>query len=120
MLPAGETVKDVDAFERDVLTRAGLDFALVPPRYRSAYYLHVFAGAYASGYYSYLWTEVLDHNIYDWFASHGGLTRQNGQRFREEVLSRGNTAPVGTFFTTFTGLQEPDMSSLLRFRGLTK
>ena len=120
MLPAGETVKDVDAFERDVLTRAGLDFALVPPRYRSAYYLHVFAGAYASGYYSYLWTEVLDHNIYDWFASHGGLTRQNGQRFRDEVLSRGNTAPVGTFFTTFTGLQEPDMSSLLRFRGLTK
>ena len=120
MLPAGETVKDVDAFERDVLTRAGLDFALGPPRYRSAYYLHVFAGAYASGYYSYLWTEVLDHNIYDWFASHGGLTRQNGQRFRDEVLSRGNTAPVGTFFTTFTGLQEPDMSSLLRFRGLTK
>lgn len=120
MLPAGETVKDVDAFEHDVLTRAGLDFALVPPRYRSAYYLHVFAGAYASGYYSYLWTEVLDHNIYDWFASHGGLTRQNGQRFRDEVLSRGNTAPVGTFFTTFTGLQEPDMSSLLRFRGLTK
>ena len=120
MLPAGETVKDVDAFERDVLTRAGLDFALVPPRYRSAYYLHVFAGAYASGYYSYLWTEVLDHNVYDWFASHGGLTRQNGQRFRDEVLSRGNTAPVGTFFTTFTGLQEPDMLSLLRFRGLTK
>ena len=120
MLPAGETVKDVDAFERDVLTSAGLDFALVPPRYRSAYYLHVFAGAYASGYYSYLWTEVLDHNIYDWFASHGGLTRQNGQRFRDEVLSRGNTAPVGTFFTSFTGLQEPDMSSLLRFRGLTK
>ena len=120
MLPVGETVKDVDAFERDVLTRAGLDFALVPPRYRSAYYLHVFAGAYASGYYSYLWTEVLDHNVYDWFASHGGLTRQNGQRFRDEVLSRGNTAPVGTFFTTFTGLQEPDMSSLLRFRGLTK
>ena len=120
MLPAGETVKDVDAFERDVLTCAGLDFALVPPRYRSAYYLHVFAGAYASGYYSYLWTEVLDHNVYDWFASHGGLTRQNGQRFRDEVLSRGNTAPVGTFFTTFTGLQEPDMSSLLRFRGLTK
>ena len=120
MLPAGETVKDVDAFERDVLTRAGLDFALVPPRYRSAYYLHVFAGAYASGYYSYLWTEVLDHNVYDWFASHGGLTRQNGLRFRDEVLSRGNTAPVGTFFTTFTGLQEPDMSSLLRFRGLTK
>lgn len=120
MLPAGETVKDVDAFEHDVLTRAGLDFASVPPRYRSAYYLHVFAGAYASGYYSYLWTEVLDHNVYDWFASHGGLTRQNGQRFRDEVLSRGNTAPVGTFFTTFTGLQEPDMSSLLRFRGLTK
>lgn len=120
MLPAGQTVSDVDAFEREVLARAGLDFALVPPRYRSAYYLHVFAGGYASGYYSYLWTEVLDHNIFEWFAAHGGLTRENGQRFREMVLSRGNTAPVGTFFTNFTGLTEPDMSSLLRFRGLTK
>lgn len=120
MLPAGQTVSDVDAFEREVLARAGLDFALVPPRYRSAYYLHVFAGGYASGYYSYLWTEVLDHNIYEWFAAHGGLTRENGQRFREMVLSRGNTAPVGTFFTNFTGLTEPDMSSLLRFRGLVK
>ena len=120
MLPAGQTVSDVDAFEREVLARAGLDFALVPPRYRSAYYLHVFAGGYASGYYSYLWTEVLDHNIYEWFEAHGGLTRENGQRFREMVLSRGNTAPVGTFFTNFTGLTEPDMSSLLRFRGLTK
>ena len=120
MLPAGQTVSDVDAFEREVLARAGLDFALVPPRYRSAYYLHVFAGGYASGYYSYLWTEVLDHNIYEWFAAHGGLTRENGQRFREMVLSRGNTAPVGTFFTNFTGFTEPDMSSLLRFRGLTK
>lgn len=120
MLPAAQTVSDVDAFEREVLARAGLDFALVPPRYRSAYYLHVFAGGYASGYYSYLWTEVLDHNIFEWFAAHGGLTRENGQRFREMVLSRGNTAPVGTFFTNFTGLTEPDMSSLLRFRGLTK
>ena len=120
MLPAGQTVSDVDAFEREALARAGLDFALVPPRYRSAYYLHVFAGGYASGYYSYLWTEVLDHNIYEWFAAHGGLTRENGQRFREMVLSRGNTAPVGTFFTNFTGLTEPDMSSLLRFRGLTE
>lgn len=120
MLPAGQTVSDVDAFEREVLARAGLDFALVPPRYRSAYYLHVFAGGYASGYYSYLWTEVLDHNIYEWFAAHGGLTRENGQRFREMVLSRGNTAPVGTFFTNFTGLAEPDMSSFLRFRGLTE
>ena len=120
MLPAGQTVSDVDAFEREVLARAGLDFALVPPRYRSAYYLHVFAGGYASGYYSYLWTEVLDHNIFEWFAAHGGLTRENGQRFREMVLSRGNTAPVGTFFTNFTGLAEPDMSSLLRFRGLTE
>ena len=120
MLPAGQTVSDVDAFEREVLACAGLDFALVPPRYRSAYYLHVFAGGYASGYYSYLWTEVLDHNIYEWFAAHGGLTRENGQRFREMVLSRGNTAPVGTFFTNFTGLTEPDMSSLLRFRGLTE
>ena len=120
MLPAGQTVSDVDAFEREALARAGLDFALVPPRYRSAYYLHVFAGGYASGYYSYLWTEVLDHNIYEWFAAHGGLTRENGQRFRDMILSRGNTAPVGTFFTNFTGLTEPDMSSLLRFRGLTK
>ena len=120
LLPAGTKITDVDAFEREALTKSGLPFTLVPPRYRSAYYLHVFGGGYASGYYSYLWTEVLDDNIFDWFQAHGGMTRENGQRFRDLVISRGNTKPVGTFFTEFTGLTEPDMSSLLRSRGLAK
>lgn len=118
ILPAGEQVKSVDAFEQEALRRVGVDFSLVPPRYRSAYYLHVFGGGYASGYYSYLWTEVMNDNIYDWFVAHGGMTRENGERFRQLVLSRGNTRPVGEFFTEFTGLQSPNMQSLLKARGL--
>lgn len=118
VLPAGQQVASVDAFEQEALRRVGVDFSLVPPRYRSAYYLHVFGGGYASGYYSYLWTEVMNDNVYDWFMAHGGMTRENGDRFRQLVLSRGNTRPVAEFFREFTGLERPNMQSLLKARGL--
>lgn len=118
MIPQGEQVTNVDEFEQSALRAKGLDFALVPPRYRSAYFLHVFGGGYASGYYSYLWTEILDDNIYDWFMAHGGMTPENGQRFRDLVLSRGNSEPVANFFKNFTGLDKPMMQSLLKARGL--
>lgn len=118
VLPAGQQVASVDEFEQEALRRVGVDFSLVPPRYRSAYYLHVFGGGYASGYYSYLWTEVMNDNVYDWFMSHGGMTRENGDRFRQLVLSRGNTRPVAEFFREFTGLERPNMQSLLKARGL--
>ena len=68
-----------------------MDLPQVPPRYRSSYFLHIWANGYAAGYYAYLWTEMLDDDAFAWFKEHGGLTRANGDRFRETVLSRGNT-----------------------------
>ena len=119
-LPAGEKVTDVAAFEQQALNKLGIYSTQVPPRYRSPYFLHVFGGEYAAGYYSYLWTQVLESNIFDWFVAHGGMTAENGQRLRELVLSRGNSRPVKELFTAFTGLTEPDMRSLIRARGLDK
>ena len=70
--------------------------AAVPPRYRSSYFLHIWSNGYAAGYYAYTWTEMLDDDAYHWFAEHGGMTRANGQRFRDMILSRGNTEDYGT------------------------
>ena len=119
-LAAGAKVTDVAAFEQQALNKLGIYSTQVPPRYRSPYFLHVFGGEYAAGYYSYLWTQVLESNIFDWFVAHGGMTAENGQRLRELVLSRGNSRPVKELFTAFTGLTEPDMRSLIRARGLDK
>ena len=105
------------AFEAAALKKAGVDFAPVPPRYRSTYFSHAFAGGYSAGYYSYLWSEVLDAQSVDWIASHGGLTRQNGDHFRATLLSRGGSEEAMTLFRNFTGA-EPDIQPLLRRRGL--
>ena len=80
------TPSDVEEFETQALTRHGVRSALVPPRYRTGYFAHVFAGGYDAGYYSYLWSEVLDADMVDWFTENGGLTRANGDRFREQLL----------------------------------
>lgn len=105
-------------FEADALHRAGVDFAPVPPRYRSPYFSHVFSGGYSAGYYSYIWAEVLDADSVEWFKSHGGLLRENGDRFRRELLSRGGSADALQLFRNFTG-GEPDIGPLLKRRGLT-
>lgn len=105
------------AFEAAALKKAGVDFAPVPPRYRSTYFSHAFAGGYSAGYYSYLWSEVLDAHSVDWITSHGGLTRQNGDHFRATLLSRGGSDEAMTLFRNFTGA-EPDIKPLLRRRGL--
>ena len=63
----------------------------MPPRYRSSYFLHIWGNGYAAGYYAYLWTQMLADDAFAWFEEHGGLTRANGDRFREMILSRGNT-----------------------------
>ena len=118
MLAPGVKITDVDAFERKALDERGLYLSQVPPRYRSTYFLHVFGGGYAAGYYSYLWTQVLESNIFDWFVEHGGMTAENGQRLRDLVLSRGNSQPVKDLFAAFTGRLAPDMKSLIRARGL--
>ena len=81
----GAPRQDVDAFEARALRDTGTDFVNVPPRYRSSYFLHIWANGYASGYYAYQWTVMLDDDAYAWFTAHGGLTRANGQRFRDII-----------------------------------
>lgn len=111
-------IGDVDKFEKDALHRTKLDGVhAVPPRYRSTYFAHIFSGGYAAGYYSYLWTEMLHHDAYNWFEENGGLTRENGQRFREMVLSRGNTQDLEVMYKNWRG-SDPQIDPLLQARGL--
>ena len=105
------------AFEAAALKKYGVDFAPVPPRYRSPYFSHTFSGGYSAGYYSYIWSEVLDADSVDWIKQHGGLTRANGDRFRETLLSRGGSEEALTLFRNFTG-GDPDIAPLLKRRGL--
>jgi peptidyl-dipeptidase Dcp len=116
-LPAGSPPPDVDAFETAALKRFNVDMYEVPPRYRTTYFAHVWSGGYASSYYAYLWSEVIDDDAYAWFKENGGLTRANGQRFRDMILSRGGTQDVGALYRAFRG-REPSVEPLLEERGL--
>lgn len=117
IIPASDSIKNVDDFEAAALKKNKIDLAQVPPRYRSSYFLHIWGNGYAAGYYAYLWTEMLDDDAYSWFEAHGGLTRENGQRFRDMILSRGNTVDYGTMFRNFTG-HDPRIQPMLKDRGL--
>jgi peptidyl-dipeptidase Dcp len=116
-LPADAGKKDVDAFEKQALQKAGVDMYEVPPRYRTSYFAHVWGGGYAAGYYAYLWSEVLDHDAFYWFRENGGMTRANGQRFRDMVLSRGSTEDMAKMYRDFRG-RDPSVEPLLEQRGL--
>ncbi|QAA81478.1 M3 family peptidase [Aequorivita sp. H23M31] len=117
-IPSTKKIDDVDAFEKEALHKTKLDVVhAVPPRYRSTYFAHIFAGGYAAGYYSYLWTEMLDHDAYNWFEENGGMTRENGQRFRDMVLSRGNTQDLEKMYKAWRGA-DPKIGPLLKARGL--
>lgn len=116
-LPASAGPQDVDAFEVKSLAEMGLDTADVPPRYRSSYFLHIWANGYAAGYYAYLWTQMLDDDAYSWFEKHGGMTRANGQRFRDMILSKGHSEDYGPMFRAFYG-KDPDIGPMLEDRGL--
>ena len=111
-------IEDVRKFEEDALAHFGMVNKLIPPRYKSTYFSHSMGGDYSAGYYSYLWSEVLDNNIYDWFKAHGGLTAKNGARFKELILSKGNSEDLNAIFKEMTGLNEPDVKSLMRAKGL--
>ncbi|PIQ38429.1 MAG: dipeptidyl carboxypeptidase II [Lysobacterales bacterium CG17_big_fil_post_rev_8_21_14_2_50_64_11] len=114
-----EQVPDTDgvlAFEANALKQAGVDFAPVPPRYRSTYFSHIIGG-YAAGYYSYIWSEVLDADSVEWFKENGGLKRANGDHFRNTLLSRGGAEDAMTLFANFRG-RAPDTKPLLVRRGL--
>lgn len=116
-LSANAPLQDADKFEKESLKKTNLDLSEVPPRYRSTYFSHIFSGGYAAGYYSYLWTDMLEEDAYSWFRENGGLTRANGQRFRDMILSRGNTEDYGKMFKAFRG-HDPDIKPMLRSRGL--
>lgn len=116
-LPAGLPLQDVDAFEAKALQDNGTDLSYVPPRYRSSYFLHIWANGYAAGYYAYLWTEMLADDAFAWFDGHGGLTRANGDRFREMVLSRGNREDLAAMYRNWRG-HDPDIEPMLENRGL--
>jgi peptidyl-dipeptidase Dcp len=116
-LSPGETVADPLAFEDDALRAAGFDPDLVPPRYRTGYFKHIFDGGYAAGYYSYIWSEVLDADTVEWFRENGGLTRANGDRFRQGLLARGNTRDPLESYVDFRG-RPADIAPLLARRGL--
>ena len=117
-LPVGPQQQDVDAFEAQALERSHVDAPEVPPRYRTTYFAHIWSGGYAANYYAYMWSEVLDDDAYAWFTEHGGLTRANGQRFRDMILSRGGTNDVGVLYRAFRG-RDPVVEPLLEERGLT-
>ena len=116
-ISATKKIENVDEFEKQALKTTKLDLAVVPPRYRSSYFLHIWGNGYAAGYYAYLWTEMLDDDAFSWFENHGGLTRENGQRFRDTILSRGNTEDYGEMFKNFTG-HAPRIHPMLHDRGL--
>ena len=120
MLPSKEvpTADKAAEFETEALRQIGLLNPQIPPRYSTSYFNHVFGGGYAAGYYSYLWTEVLAVNIADVFAKRGALKPETGQDMRDKILSRGNTGDLMQMFTDFTGMAQPDASSLLKARGL--
>ena len=115
-----DTPEKVDAFEQQALSELGLEIGLVPPRYRGTYFNHIFSSpaGYSAGYYSYLWTEMLDRDSRKWFMDNGGLTRANGDHYRKTVLSRGGTMDYFDMFRIFAG-RMPDVQPMLEARGLT-
>jgi len=117
-LSADAPPQDVDAFEADALRRYAFDVPQVPPRYRTTYFSHIWDGGYSAGYYAYMWSEVLDDDAYYWFRDHGGMTRENGQRFRDMILSRGGSEDAGVMYRAFRG-RDPSVQPLLEERGLT-
>jgi peptidyl-dipeptidase Dcp len=116
-LSAEQVIDDVESFEAGAIAGYGLDYAAVPTRYRSTYFSHIFDGGYSAGYYGYIWSEVLDADTVDWFKAHGGLTRENGQKFREDLLSKGGSTDSMGMFKKFTG-HVAAIEPLLKRRGL--
>lgn len=115
---SGDAPDDVETFEAAALEKEHLHISAVPPRYRSSYFSHIFGGGYAAGYYAYLWTQMLADDGYQWFVEQGGLSRKNGDRFREAILSRGNSADLAELYRQWRG-HDPQIEPMLVNRGLS-
>ncbi|SEO06501.1 peptidyl-dipeptidase Dcp [bacterium A37T11] len=109
--------QNVDSFQTHALKHIGMDVPYIPTRYRTSYFSHIWGGGYAAGYYAYSWAEMLDDDAYAWFEENGGLSRKNGQYFRDKILSRGNTEDFSTLYKGFRG-KNPSIEPLLKNRGL--
>ena len=112
-----DEITDVGAFEKKAISDYGLEFHPVPTRYRSTYFSHIFAGGYSAGYYGYIWSEILDADTVEWFKENGGLTRENGEHFRNQLLGRGGSIDSMQMFKNFRG-REATIQPLLKRRGL--
>ncbi|MCK8121303.1 M3 family metallopeptidase [Pseudoalteromonas sp. 2CM32C] len=112
-------ISDVQEFENAALKAHGIDYYPVPPRYKSNYFSHTFAGGYSAGYYAYLWTEVFAADAFAHMENNGGLTRENGDNFRKEILSKGNSRDLMQSYIEFRG-QKPTTDALLKRRGLVE
>jgi peptidyl-dipeptidase Dcp len=116
-LPPDAPLQNSDEFEKHALDKTRLNVSYVPPRYRSTYFSHIWAGGYSAGYYAYLWTEMLADDAYQWFDEHGELSRANGDRFRQMILSRGNTEDLAKMYEAWRGAP-PNTKAMLKQRGL--
>ncbi len=118
-LPASAPLENPDSFQTEALKKTHLALRYVPPRYRSSYFLHIWGSGYDAGYYAYLWSEMLDDDAFQWFEDHGGVTRANGDRFRQMVLSRGNTEDLAKMYAAWLGAP-PNIKPMLKYRGLSQ
>ena len=116
-LKPGAGTADVMGFEKTALDSTGLRTDLVPSRYKTPYFRHIWANGYSAGYYSYLWTEMLDHDAYDWVVKHGGMTRANGDHIRKTFLGQGHTKDYAVMYRDFAG-RDPTIQPMLEARGL--
>ncbi|PKH34544.1 M3 family metallopeptidase [Shewanella sp. ALD9] len=116
-IPAGTEITDVAAFEKQALAKHGLDYGPIAPRYKTTYFSHSFGGGYSAGYYAYLWTEVFAADSFAYMMAHGGLTLENGQKYRDAVLSKGNSQDLMQSYIDFAG-KKPSTDALLKRRGL--
>lgn len=116
-LPPDAPLQNPDEFEKQALEKTRLNISYVPPRYRSTYFSHIWQSGYSAGYYAYLWTQMLADDAYQWFVEHGELTRANGNRFRQMVLSRGNTQDLARMYEEWRGAP-PSTKAMLKYRGL--
>ena len=116
-LPKSAPLQNPDEFERQALENTHVGIQAVPPRYRSSYFSHIWGGGYSAGYYAYPWTQMLADDAYQWFEEHGGLTRANGDRLRDMILSRGNTEDVAAMYARWRG-RAPTIDAMMKYRGL--
>lgn len=110
-------LQNPDDFEKQALEKTHLKLSYVPPRYRSTYFSHIWQSGYSAGYYAYLWTQMLADDAYEWFVEHGELSRANGDRFRQMILSRGNTEDLAKMYEAWRGAP-PNTKAMLKYRGL--